>query len=449
MFLDEVERIANIFKALIKEKKVRIYSQYDTDGISSAAILSKVLIRENKNFEIKIFKQLNKTSISQIKFNEKDLLVFLDMGSGQLENLKPIIEKTNVLIIDHHQPIFYEHPNLFHINPLLYGEKAEKYSASILSYLFSKFISEKNMNLIDLAILGAIADRREEGLEVSEVKKLIEEAVKLGIVEVKKDLKIFGFNKPLYKAIAYSIEPFLPKIYGNEAAAIQFLNDIGIKVKDGEKWRELKDLSDDEKKKIADGIIKERNGNIEVSEVFGEVYQFLKRPDIIGDAREFSVLINACSKSGYSDIALRLALGDYSVYNFAFDVFENYRREISKAINFLENDNIIEKENGIYLLGINQVPDYLIGAITSIFLNSLNSNKPIFGLAYDKVSNMIKVSARSKNSNLNLKEILDSVVKVIGGEAGGHKEAAGAFIPLGKEKEFIEITNKILGEKNA
>ncbi len=449
LFLDEVERIANIFKGIIKEKKVKIYSQYDTDGITSAAILSRLLIREKKNFEIKILKQLNRFTASQINFTERDFLVFLDMGSGQLEYLKPIIEKTNVLIIDHHLPINYEHPNLLYLNPLLLNEKPEKYSTSIISYLFSKFFNPKNVELIDLAILGAIGDRREEGLEISEIRSVIEEAKMLGKIEVRKDLKIFGFNKPLYRAIAYSFEPFLPRIYGNEVAAIQFLKDLGIELKDGERWRELKDLSEEEKKKIADGIIKEREGKIEVSEVFGEVYRFSENPDFINDARELSVLINACSRSGFPDVALRLALKDYSVYGFALEIFENYRKELAKAINFFEKDKIVEKENAIFLLGGNQISDSLIGVITSIFLNSLNSSKPIFGLAYDKVSNMIKISARAKREDLNLKEVLGKVVTKIGGEAGGHKEAAGAFIPLGKEKEFIEVANKILGEMNA
>jgi len=107
-------------------------------------------------------------------------------------------------------------------------------------------------------------------------------------------------------------------------------------------------------------------------------------------------LINACSRLGNSDIALRLCLGDYSVYNKALENLEEYRKQIAKAISIIENGKIIEKENGIFILGEKDISDKLIGTIVSIFLNSKNSNKPIFGLAYDEQCNMIKVSARKK-----------------------------------------------------
>jgi RecJ-like exonuclease len=129
---------------------------------------------------------------------------------------------------------------------------------------------------------------------------------------------------------------------------------------------------------------------------------------------------------------------------------EEYRKQLAKAISFIENNNkIIEKENGIFIIGENNISDSLIGTIVSIFLNSRNSSKPIFGLAYDEISNMIKVSARNKNGYINIREVLVSVVKELGGEAGGHRDAAGAFIPVGKEQEFIEKVNRIIGELNA
>jgi len=58
LFLREVERIAKIFKSAIQDKHIRVFAQFDTDGITSAAIMTKVLIREGKNFELRFYKQL-------------------------------------------------------------------------------------------------------------------------------------------------------------------------------------------------------------------------------------------------------------------------------------------------------------------------------------------------------------------------------------------------------
>jgi len=41
LFFEEIDKIAKIAKALIKEKNVKIVSHYDADGLSSAAILIK------------------------------------------------------------------------------------------------------------------------------------------------------------------------------------------------------------------------------------------------------------------------------------------------------------------------------------------------------------------------------------------------------------------------
>jgi RecJ-like exonuclease len=220
-------------------------------------------------------------------------------------------------------------------------------------------------------------------------------------------------------------------------------------VKNGEEWRSLRDLSNEEKARIADGIIKERLGFVDPSEIFGDVFILLKRPEFLRDPREFSLLVNACSRLGKSDLALRLCLSDYSLYDQAIEMLEEYRKQITKAISFVRNGRIVEKENGIFILGGREVPDSIIGTVVSLFLSSENINKPIFGLAYDEESNMIKVSARKREGNISLREILVNAVKELKGEAGGHKDAAGAYIPVGKEKEFIEVVNRRIGEANA
>jgi single-stranded-DNA-specific exonuclease len=450
LFLNEVERIAKIFKEMIKSKHVRIYAQFDADGITSASIIIKTIIRLGGNFELRILKQLNSKTANEINFNEGDFLIFLDMGSGQINILKSVIEKASVLIIDHHEPTKYEHHNLLHLNPILFGEDPERYSTSIITFIFSKYVDSRNIDLVDLAIVGAVGDGREKNIKYGIIAELLEEARELGLINIVKDLKFIGFDKPLFKVLAYSTDPFLPNIYGNEAAAIQFLLELGINVKNGEEWRKLNNLSEEEKIKLADGIIKEKFGIIDYSEIFEDIFILLKRPEFLSDSREFSTLVNACSRLGNSEISLRLCLGDYSIYTKVLENIEEYRKQIAKSISLIENGKIIEKENGIFILGGNDIPDTLIGTILSILLNSKNLNKPIFGLAYDEVSNMIKVSARKKRiDNLNLREILLYVANEIGGEAGGHKDAAGAYIPCGKEKEFIDKINFLIGEMNA
>ena len=57
----------------------------------------------------------------------------------------------------------------------------------------------------------------------------------------------------------------------------------------------------------------------------------------------------------------------------------------------------------------------------------------------------IKVSARMVGNNgLNLKKLIEIPARLVDGECGGHKNAAGCFIQLSKEKTFLELLQKEL-----
>lgn len=452
LLLEAIERTAEVIKPILKNRKVKLITQFDTDGLTSASIIIKMLIREDVNFESRVYKQLTSEVVDGLSVNEDDFLIFTDFGSGQLKLLKDIINKANVLILDHHEPTEFNHDNLFHINPILFGE--DELSSSIISYLFAKSINIKNIDLIDLAIIGAVADVVEEKWEFKGfAKKIFDEAGLISKISVTKGLRLYGRNtRPIYQSLAYTVDPFIPGISGSESHAVQFLSEIGISPKSGGEWKKLKDLSIEEQQKLASAIIRERMEIKEAAEdVFGDVYTILGRPDELQDVREFSTLINSCGRMGSSSLGIRLCLGDYSILEGSMDVFNQYRKAISNGLNCVreKKDFLHTTESATYILAGSSIPDTIIGTISSIVLNSnLVETKPLFGLA-DSDNGIVKVSARlPRNLEINLREIL---VKAVGeldekAEAGGHMLAAGAFIPKGKEDEFIKIVDKILGD---
>ena len=85
MILKEVEKFTKEFLEKIQDKKIHLVSHYDTDGITSAAILSKTLKRLNKQFSIKIIKQLSGEEIDL--FPEDRIIILLDLGSNNLNEL--------------------------------------------------------------------------------------------------------------------------------------------------------------------------------------------------------------------------------------------------------------------------------------------------------------------------------------------------------------------------
>lgn len=454
MFLDEIERVARVSKNLLKEKKVRVLAQFDADGITSAAILTKALMREESNFELHILKQLTSDIISGLRVDEGDLLILADFGSGQLELLKDIIEKTQVIVLDHHETSDTSHLNLFHVNPRLFGE--EELSASIVCYLFAKFLNLKNVDLVDIAIIGATADEADRKWEFKGlIKKVLEEGELIGKISVVRGLRLYGRNtRPVYKSLAFTFDPFIPGISGSESQAVQFLSDLGISVKDGTEWKKLKDLTLEEQQKLASAMIMERMKTEEdASDIFGDIHTLFGRPEELQDVREFATMVNACGRTGNHDIAIRLLLGDYSVMEKCWEVMDVYRGMISDGLNWVrENpEKIILAPNANFLMAKGSIPESIIGTVSTIVLNSgmVDASKPLFGLAYT-ADGKIKISGRVSKAlkGMNLKDIISAAAASLGGEGGGHPSAAGGLIPMEKESEFIRMVGGVAEEKS-
>jgi len=452
MFEEQIQRTAKIFKAVAKQKKVKLFSHHDADGLCSAAIMAKMMLREGINFELKIVKQLTKDVIEKIEARENDILLFTDLGSGQLKELQKFFDRTQVFVLDHHEPQKVAHINLFHMNPLAFAE--EGISSSMISYLFAKSLNAANANLVDLAAVGAVGDEQDEKWEFKGfAQKIIEEGEKIRKISVSKGMRLYGRNtRPLHKALANSFDPYIPGISGDESAAVQFLSDLDINAKNNGEWRKLKDLTQEEQQKLASAIIVERMKLPEAAEdIFGDNYTLVGRPQELEDAREFATLLNACGRLGRYDVALRICLNDATAVQLANEILEQYRILLSQSIEiFRSNPQIVQKTNfANYLLFEDRIPDTIVGTITSIALNSemVDRNKPVLAFV-DTENNMTKISARVSNEvkNINLRDVVVTAASVVGGEAGGHKFAAGGLIAKGKESEFMQAADKIIKE---
>ena len=69
-----------------------------------------------------------------------------------------------------------------------------------------------------------------------------------GHLNVETDLLFFGREtRPIHKALACTTTPFISGISGEEDKSLALLVSLGITPKKDDKWRALRDLSEDEK----------------------------------------------------------------------------------------------------------------------------------------------------------------------------------------------------------
>ena len=433
----EIERISKDFLKEIKDQEIEIISHFDTDGITSATIMIQTLKKSDQKFNLKIVKSLTKEFIEEIPKDK--VILFLDLASGSLDH----IQKANlkkVFIIDHHE--IHETQEIFKdlqiINPELYPEKI-KLSGSALTYLFCKKIDDSNKEFLKLAILGMVGDALE-----NEISNLEKELIEDNKIKIKKGLLIYPSTRPLNRVLEFSSDPFIPGVTGNFKGVLDLLRETKIKPQNG-KYKNLIDLDEKEMKELTTAIIL-RNPQIKNKKMIGEIY-LLNFFGKLEDARELSAKINACSRFGRSDVALRFCSESLKIKKQAETIHAKYKQLLISGLKKIEKQEVkkIQGEGFLIINAENEIKDTMIGTIMSILSYSslYEKNTIIIGLA--KYENKIKVSARNVGSNgKNAREILNKAIRFIGGEVGGHKNAAGCVIEQEKEKEFLDELKKNL-----
>jgi RecJ-like exonuclease len=456
-----LEKAAFIFKSWDKRQPIKLVSHLDADGIAASAIMTHLLNAENRKFSISILQQLSREDIVDLAKENYRYIIFSDLGSGQLNDIEELLKEKEILILDHHELAKKETTeNITQVNPHIFGiDGSKEISGAGVSYLFASLVNEKSKALAHIAVIGAIGDIQGDYEFLHLNKRILEAAVNNGTIKQKKTLKLFGMQtRPIHKAIEYANELEIPGITGSESGAIQFLQELGIKLKDRNAWRTISDLDDEEMKKLATGIILKRFGQLNPEDIFGEVY--LLENEESGptkEAREFATLLNACGRMERASCGIGTCLGIEKDRKMALQTLADYKKELINAINWYEenikSDSIIKGSNYIILNAKDKVFSNIIGTLASIISKSASFKKDTYILSLARTKkNKTKASLRKSRSSeadpdLNLRAIVKDIVEKTGaGEAGGHMQAAGAIIPTEKEEEFIDAAKDVLGK---
>ncbi|MCK4650400.1 DHH family phosphoesterase [Candidatus Pacearchaeota archaeon] len=441
--LKEIDTFAKEFLEFSKDKPIRIISHHDTDGITSAAILAKTFSRLDKKFSIRIVKGLEESIINkELARQPHEVILFSDLASSNLDHFKNLDHP--VFILDHHEIDSTKVNNKTKIiNAHLTSSPEDNCATGAgLCYLFAKAISQENQDLASLAIIGLIGDRHETNL--SKIgQQLVNDAQDL---QIKKGIAIYPATRPLRRALEWSTSPYIPGVTGNGPGAMELLRETGIPYD-----RSLLELSENEMSKLITAVMIRRAQDNKPEDILGNLY-ILKFFNTKEDVREISVLINACSRLGYSDIAISYCLENEKAKTQALDIYTKYKQELVSGLRVAEKMDKIKGKGFVILNAKNQIKDAIVGTICSMLSSSptYDQGTILIGMAYNE--DKIKVSARIVgHEGRNLKEVLEKTVITFKGanpettaEVGGHHFAAGCLIEKDKESSFIEVLKKEL-----
>lgn len=433
MFREKLLEAVKRIDELSKNKKIKVISHFDADGICSASIFSRALQRWRKNFSLQIVKGLEEDFIKGLP--EDSVLIFLDLASGSLKYLAE--KKTEVFIFDHHEIVSAIPENVFMVNPTI--EEHEPISGAGICYLFAKAIAKENADLANLAVVGMVGDMLEKN-----IGKVYDEIIKDAETVVKKGLLLYPSTRPLDKVLEYSSNPFIPGVSGSYANVLELLKDAGIPRQDGGRFKALIDLTEEEMGRLITSVMLRMMNQKTSQTLIGNLY-LVKLFNKLEDSRELSALINACSRMDSPATALGFCLGNRKCKEDSEKIYAEYKQHLVSALKFVSEMEKISGKSYTIINAQHNIKDTIIGTVASIISNSpaYEEGTIIVALAYN--NDKIKVSARiAGRQGRNVREVLHKVVVPLGGEVGGHPNAAGCLISRDQESLFIEELKKTL-----
>ncbi len=438
---DICKKASEIILSYSKNSNIRVLSHYDADGISSAAIICKALYNAGYNFHATLMRNPFDKSLKRISEEENDLVIFTDMGSGQIETIEKM--KSQSIIIDHHQPIKNKtNDNVLKINCNDFGINGN-YEAcgATLSFNVAYAIDQQNFNLASLAIIGATGDKQYIGGFKGYNKKILNEAIKQGIIIEKTAIKLS--NETIFDSLFYSVDPYYSGISGDKTNIDSFLDNIGI-----DKKTKTDDLTDENLEKIHSYLMlklikKDCEKNILDTIIRPRYYS----ENIVFEFERYADLLDACGKGGSRGIALSLALGDKKIIPDALNVEKGYKQKILNELIKLEKEGFIEKQTFRFFTSEDSSLGGVIAGIATNFI--LDIKKPLLSIA--RKDNEIHISCRGNqylvSKGLDLGYAMKEASTKLGGHGGGHAIASGATITGEKEQEFLNLVDEIISKQ--
>lgn len=236
------EAVDRIIIAIEGEEKICVYGDYDVDGVSASAILTRTLKRLGANVENYIPARaegygLNIPALEKISAEGSTLLITVDCGISNEKEISAIADKLDVIVTDHHLPALEKvtsaiailDPNQFECD---YPEKnlcgagvAFKLSQALFQEIRGQNYQTYTTD-IELAALATVADLVSLTGENRKIVKLgLKEMEKTSCIGLKNLLEVaeLADKKISTGHISFQIAPRLNSI-GRLESAIEGLN---------------------------------------------------------------------------------------------------------------------------------------------------------------------------------------------------------------------------------
>ncbi len=418
---------------------VHVYSHYDADGISSAAIICKTLLRAGIEFKTTIFPVLDPPQMQTIRDDNEECVIITDLGASYIDQIDAL--EGDAVVLDHHTLGVTETQHAVYANPHLYGiDGMTSGCGATMSFLFSITMDDRNWDLAPVAFAGMIGDRQHLKGMTGLNEFVFEGAKRRGLVQdVPGSFIPYG---DLSTELFTCVDPYICGVTGDPDGVIGLLEEMNIRA-----GATYDSLDDEQRQKLSSAIaarlIKQGVSRDKLDECVVTRYML---PTWKTDARVLSGILDACGRNDMPSVGIAAGMGDPDCLKMGSEIDAEARKKILSGLKNAEN-NLTQMENIQWFdSSISGSTGIICGAVMS-FIG--DPSKPTIG--YNGAEPKAMLSSRATfpllEQGVDMAIVMKQACESVGGNGGGHKIAAGGSIPRERRDDFLKEADRLVGEQ--
>lgn len=418
---DRFDKAATLAK---RHGRIHLFSHYDADGITSASIVASALQRSGIGFDVTIFPTLGEEQMDIVRSTDFECMIMTDMGTSFLKELGELGK--DCIVLDHHEPLTdsdLEHIAYVNCHNADVDGSFEACAAT-MAYLFAQSMGD-NRDLIEIAIAGMIGDKQHIGGFKGINKRLVDEAIMSGRI-VRKAASILPPGNP--ESVLYeSIDPYIHGISGDREGIASFLK--------GTNGSALEDT-------VVDSLKRQGTSDRVIDKCVMDRYLL---PSFGMDAERVSKMVDGCGRMKRHMEGISFCIECAS--NVVEEIYMGHLEKVLERTRSLVEDGTVSLGHLQYFTsGIQGIT----GAMAGIYCNYIGDpEKPVIGFSTD--GDMLDISSRCQElaleNGVNLATVMKECSRLVGGNGGGHANAAGGRIPANKLDEFLQLADRMIRDQ--